>query len=103
METISPKQSVICRSGERATPGTTKVVASVGVPRHVTGSQSQNGKQSGNPKKLAQALMTIIGEENPPLRFIAGADAVTTAGQVAATLKTQTDAYRELSSSLGFD
>jgi len=65
--------------------------------------KSQNGKQSGDPKKLAKALMTIIGEENPPLRFIAGADAVATAEQIAATLKSQTDAYRELSSSLGFD
>ena len=35
--------------------------------------------------------------------FIAGADAVGTADQVAATLRQQTDAYRELSSSLAYD
>src|ERR1700689_3629559 len=62
-----------------------------------------NGQQSGNPAKLAQALMTISSEEKPPRRFIAGADAVETAEQVAATLLQQTDAYRKLSSSLAYE
>jgi NAD(P)-dependent dehydrogenase (short-subunit alcohol dehydrogenase family) len=62
-----------------------------------------NGQQSGDPAKLAQALITISNQEKPPRRFIAGADAVSTAEQVAATLRQQTDAYRELSSSLAFD
>ena len=62
-----------------------------------------NGQQSGDPAKFAQALIKISGEEKPPHRFIAGADAVATAEQVAATLQQQTDAYRELSSSLAYD
>ncbi len=62
-----------------------------------------NGQQSGDPAKLAKALITISNLEKPPRRFIAGSDAVGTAEQVAATLKQQTDAYRELSSSLGYD
>jgi NAD(P)-dependent dehydrogenase (short-subunit alcohol dehydrogenase family) len=62
-----------------------------------------NGQQSGDPAKLAQALIMISGQEKPPRRFIAGADAVGTADQVAATLRQQTDAYRELSSSLAYD
>src|SRR6202043_3767051 len=33
-----------------------------------------NGQQSGDPAKLAQALMAISSEEKPPRRFIAGAD-----------------------------
>ncbi|MES2276541.1 MAG: SDR family oxidoreductase [Bacteroidota bacterium] len=61
-----------------------------------------NGQQSGDPAKLAAALITIAAEEKPPLRFIAGADAVETAEQVAATLQQQTNAYRELSSSLAY-
>ena len=61
-----------------------------------------NGQQSGDPAKLAQALITISSQEKPPRRFIAGADAVGTAEQVAATLQQQTDAYRELSSSLAY-
>ncbi len=62
-----------------------------------------NGQQSGDPAKLAKALIMISGQEKPPRRFIAGADAVGTAEQVAATLRQQTDAYRELSSSLAYD
>jgi NAD(P)-dependent dehydrogenase (short-subunit alcohol dehydrogenase family) len=62
-----------------------------------------NGQQSGDPAKLAQALITISSQAKPPRRFIAGADAVGTAEQVAATLQQQTDAYRELSSSLAYD
>ena len=62
-----------------------------------------NGQQSGDPAKLAQALITISSQEQPPRRFIAGADAVGTAEQVAAMLQQQTDAYRELSSSLAYD
>ncbi len=65
--------------------------------------KSYNGQQSGDPAKLAQALIQISGQEKPPRRFIAGADAVGTAEQVAATLRQQTDAYRKLSSSLAYD
>src|SRR3982751_4494779 len=62
-----------------------------------------NGQQTGDPAKLAQALVTIANEEKPPLRFLAGADAVDTAEQVATTLHQQANAYRELSSSMAFD
>jgi NAD(P)-dependent dehydrogenase (short-subunit alcohol dehydrogenase family) len=62
-----------------------------------------NGQQSGDPAKLAKALITLSNQDKPPRRFIAGADAVETADKVVATLQQQTDAYRELSSSLGLD
>lgn len=62
-----------------------------------------NGQQSGDPAKLAQALMTISNQNKPPLRFLAGADAVETAEKVAATLQQQIATYRELSSSLAYD
>jgi len=65
--------------------------------------KAQNGKQAGDPAKLAQALLTIADQEPPPRRFIAGADAVSTAEQVVADLKAQIDAFRALSSSLAFD
>jgi NAD(P)-dependent dehydrogenase (short-subunit alcohol dehydrogenase family) len=64
--------------------------------------KSMNGKQSGDPAKLAQALMTISNLEVPPHRFIAGADAIGTAEQVIATLQQQINAYRSLSTSLSF-
>jgi NAD(P)-dependent dehydrogenase (short-subunit alcohol dehydrogenase family) len=65
--------------------------------------KSQNGRQAGDPAKLAQALLTIADEEQPPLRFIAGADAISLAEQTLAERQQQIDAYRELSSSLALD
>jgi NAD(P)-dependent dehydrogenase (short-subunit alcohol dehydrogenase family) len=65
--------------------------------------KSANGQQTGDPAKLAKALITIAGEAQPPLRFLAGADAVATAEQVAATLVQQTNAYHELSAAMAFD
>src|SRR3954451_22596941 len=65
--------------------------------------RGHDGKQSGDPAKLAQALLTITDQARPPLRFIAGADAIATAEQVVATLKQQIDAFRDLSSSLAVD
>jgi NAD(P)-dependent dehydrogenase (short-subunit alcohol dehydrogenase family) len=65
--------------------------------------RSQNGKQGGDPARLARALMTIAAQEQPPLRFIAGADAIATAEQTIATLRQQIDAFRGLSTSLAFD
>ncbi len=61
-----------------------------------------NGQQTGDPSKLAKALIKISNQEKPPRRFIAGADAIGTAEQVVATLQQQINAYRDLSSSLAF-
>src|SRR5881296_889554 len=63
----------------------------------------QNGKQSGDPAKLARALITIASQESPPRRFVAGADAIATAEQKIADLKAQIDANRNLSTNLSFD
>jgi NAD(P)-dependent dehydrogenase (short-subunit alcohol dehydrogenase family) len=62
-----------------------------------------NGKQLGDPAKLAQALLTLAGEERPPFRFIAGADALAQAEEKLAERRQQIDAYRALSSSLAVD
>jgi hypothetical protein len=62
-----------------------------------------NGQQAGDLAKLAKALITIANEEPPPLRFLAGADAVSTAEQVAATLQQQANAYREVLSAMPFE
>jgi NAD(P)-dependent dehydrogenase (short-subunit alcohol dehydrogenase family) len=64
---------------------------------------SMNGKQPGDPAKLAQALLTIAEQEQPPLRFIAGADAIAVAEQKLAERQQQIDAYRDLSTSLALD
>jgi NAD(P)-dependent dehydrogenase (short-subunit alcohol dehydrogenase family) len=65
--------------------------------------KSMNGQQGGDPKKLGQALVTISDSETLPLRFIAGADAMSAEEQNLATIQAQIDANRELSESLSFD
>jgi NAD(P)-dependent dehydrogenase (short-subunit alcohol dehydrogenase family) len=69
----------------------------------VTAWQSMNGQQSGDPAKLADALVRLAAQEDPPLRFPAGADAVTTFENRAKLLLEQADANRELSSNLAHD
>ena len=64
---------------------------------------SMNGKQGGDPAKLAAALVQLAGQDEPPLRWAAGADAVETFEQKAKTLLAQADAHRVLSSSLAHD
>lgn len=65
--------------------------------------KAQNGKQSGDPAKLARALLAIASQEPPPRRFIAGADAIATAEQKVVDLEAQIKANRDLSTSLAFD
>jgi NAD(P)-dependent dehydrogenase (short-subunit alcohol dehydrogenase family) len=65
--------------------------------------KSQNGHQSGDPVKLARALIAIADQNPPPRRFVAGADAIAGAERKIADLKQQIEANRELSTSLAFD
>jgi NAD(P)-dependent dehydrogenase (short-subunit alcohol dehydrogenase family) len=62
-----------------------------------------NGKQSGDPAKLAAALVQLAGLAEPPARFAAGADAVQAFEAKANALLSQAHAHRELSSSLAHD
>jgi NAD(P)-dependent dehydrogenase (short-subunit alcohol dehydrogenase family) len=65
--------------------------------------RGMDGKQGGDPAKLADALVTLAALDTPPLRFAAGADAVEVFEAKAQTLLAQADAHRELSSSLAYD
>ena len=65
--------------------------------------KSQNGIQSGDPAKLAKALLTIASQTPPPTRFIAGAAAIATAEQKIAALQHDISSNRELSSSLAYN
>jgi NAD(P)-dependent dehydrogenase (short-subunit alcohol dehydrogenase family) len=65
--------------------------------------QSMDGKQVGDPAKLADALVELADLEEPPARFAAGADAIATFEQKANELTAQAAAHRELSTSLAHD
>jgi NAD(P)-dependent dehydrogenase (short-subunit alcohol dehydrogenase family) len=69
----------------------------------VAGWKSMDGQQGGDPAKLADALVRLAGQAEPPLRFAAGADAVATLERKASDLHAQANAHRELSSSLAHD
>jgi NAD(P)-dependent dehydrogenase (short-subunit alcohol dehydrogenase family) len=64
---------------------------------------SMNGKQGGDPAKLANALIHLTSQDQPPLRSVAGADAVATVEKKANDLIAQADAHRELSSNFALD
>ena len=65
--------------------------------------KSMDGKQGGDPAKLAQALVTLVGLKEPPARFAAGTDALQAFKAKAKALLAQADADRILSSSLSYD
>ncbi len=69
----------------------------------VTAWKGMSGQQSGDPAKLANALLELVAKDDPPLRWPAGADAVETFEKKGRQLIEQANAYRELSSSLGVD
>jgi NAD(P)-dependent dehydrogenase (short-subunit alcohol dehydrogenase family) len=65
--------------------------------------EAMSGKQPNDPVKLAEALITVVDQERPPLRWVAGADAIETVEQKANELLAQVDAYRDLSSSFAVE
>jgi NAD(P)-dependent dehydrogenase (short-subunit alcohol dehydrogenase family) len=65
--------------------------------------EAQRGEQPGDPAKLARALVTIAGEQPPPRRFLAGADAIGLAEQKVAELNEAIGAHRDLSTALALD
>jgi NAD(P)-dependent dehydrogenase (short-subunit alcohol dehydrogenase family) len=65
--------------------------------------EAMSGRQGGDPAKLAKALVPLVDEEQPPLRWVAGADAVETVDKKAKELLAQVDAHRDLSTSLALD
>jgi NAD(P)-dependent dehydrogenase (short-subunit alcohol dehydrogenase family) len=69
----------------------------------VTAWKGMSGQQSGDPAKLADALLQLIAKNEPPFRWPAGADAVATFEQKGQALIAQANAYRDLSSSLEID
>ena len=62
--------------------------------------EQMNGKQSGDPAKLARALVSLLDSPQPPERWVAGADAVRGVTQKAELLRQQASAFPELSTTL---
>jgi len=58
--------------------------------------EQRNGKQAGDPVRLAAAIVTLANEAAPPLRFAAGAMAVQAMDAKVVAMKTELDRWREL-------
>ncbi|MFJ3699604.1 SDR family oxidoreductase [Streptomyces sp. NPDC090052] len=65
--------------------------------------QSMNGRQAGDPAKLADALLKVVGLEEPPLRFVAGDDAVPAIEAKGKEIADQAVASRALGTGLSRD
>jgi NAD(P)-dependent dehydrogenase (short-subunit alcohol dehydrogenase family) len=65
--------------------------------------EAMNGRQAGDPAKLADALVRLADSDAPPLRWVAGEDAVERVEAKARLLLAQVDAHRELSTDLAHD
>ncbi|MFD7284570.1 SDR family oxidoreductase [Streptomyces sp. NPDC059863] len=62
--------------------------------------QSMNGRQAGDPARLAGALLKVIDLETPPLRFVAGDDAVPAVEAKGKEITDQAAASRTLGTGL---
>ncbi|MEU4708175.1 SDR family oxidoreductase [Nocardia salmonicida] len=64
--------------------------------------KTYNGVQTGDPVKLAQALLDLAGQPEPPLRFVAGADAIAAVEGKAHELLKQAQDSRDLGADLAY-
>jgi NAD(P)-dependent dehydrogenase (short-subunit alcohol dehydrogenase family) len=70
------------------------------VATHLTG--SIHGNQPGDPGKLADVLMAVATQENPPLHLVLGSDALGLAEKKVATFGDALHSHRTLSMSTDF-
>ncbi|KMS89901.1 MULTISPECIES: oxidoreductase [Streptomyces] len=62
-----------------------------------------SGSQPGDPAKAAQAVLTLAGAEEPPLRLQLGADSVNRVQAKLDLVRRELDTWRELSLSTAYD
>jgi NAD(P)-dependent dehydrogenase (short-subunit alcohol dehydrogenase family) len=63
---------------------------------------TMNGAQAGDPAKAAAAIIRLANEEKPPLHLLLGADAYARAQAKLDALNQEFEAWKELSTSIGF-
>lgn len=64
--------------------------------------RSVDGKQAGDPKRAAQAILSVTNATNPPLRLLLGTDAVEAAYEKLDLLRKDFDDWKEISEDVGF-
>jgi NAD(P)-dependent dehydrogenase (short-subunit alcohol dehydrogenase family) len=61
------------------------------------GLAARNGQQPGDPVKLADAILRLANEAEPPMRFLAGSIAVSAAEQKLTAARAELEKWRQLS------
>ena len=69
----------------------------------LAGVEQRNGRQPGDPAKLAEAIVTLSRAEKPPSRFLAGSIALSAASEKLAGMREEFDRWRQLSVSTDGD
>lgn len=64
--------------------------------------QAKSGNQPGDPAKAAQALLKLVSADNPPVRLYLGADALKLVRDKIEAMKTEMEAWEEVSRSTDF-
>jgi NAD(P)-dependent dehydrogenase (short-subunit alcohol dehydrogenase family) len=65
--------------------------------------EEKSGKQAGDPRKAALALLALVAAEKPPVHLLLGKDAVRLVREKIAVLQAEIDAWEHLSGSTEFD
>jgi NAD(P)-dependent dehydrogenase (short-subunit alcohol dehydrogenase family) len=69
----------------------------------LAGIEERNGRQPGDPAKLAEAIVRLAKTDKPPLRFLAGSVAVSAADEKLASMRDEINRWRQLSTSTDGD
>lgn len=64
--------------------------------------EEKNGKQSGDPRKAAAAVLALVEAENPPVHLLLGADALALVRDKLTSLSLEIDAWEDLTLSTNF-
>jgi NAD(P)-dependent dehydrogenase (short-subunit alcohol dehydrogenase family) len=64
--------------------------------------EEKSGRQAGDPRKAAAAVMALVEAENPPVHLLLGADALTLVRDKLRGLSAEIDAWESLTLSTGF-
>jgi NAD(P)-dependent dehydrogenase (short-subunit alcohol dehydrogenase family) len=63
----------------------------------LAGIEERNGRQPGDPAKLAEAIVSLAKTDEPPLRFLGGSVAVVVAEEKLASMRNEFHRWRQLS------
>jgi NAD(P)-dependent dehydrogenase (short-subunit alcohol dehydrogenase family) len=63
----------------------------------------RSGKQAGDPKKAADAMLKLVASDNPPTHLLLGRDAIDFVREKLGLLKTEFNAWEPVSSSTDFE